>query len=86
MAKTTRPIRIIIPEEMKLTANEIISLEHTFKSQLQIVEKPGDVPLISSPINTAKLPVEVEMSTPVRRGIPRNTAKKSAKKKGKAKK
>jgi len=86
MAVRGRPIRIQIPEELRLTRNEIDSLARVFLEQLQIVEAPGDVTAVpSQPINTTKMAVEVELVGPrpirgVRRGPARKPAKKADKK------
>jgi hypothetical protein len=88
MAERQRPIRIQIPEELRLSENEIRSLERVFLEQLQIVEAPGDVPAVpSQPINTTKMAVEIELIETRQtraRQVARKASGKAAGKKGRA--
>jgi hypothetical protein len=76
MANKTRPIRILIPEELGITENEKDHLNRAFQLKLQDVVEPGDLgPLVGNPINTTRPPVEIEVI-----GRPMRASRKSAKK------
>lgn len=80
MVTKKRPIRIIIPEELRISQNERDHLKRAFQSRLLDVEEEGDLgPVIGTPINTTKLAVDVniEVVGPTIRTAGK-TAKKSA--------
>jgi hypothetical protein len=65
MAGKLRPIVIQIPEELRLTQNEIDHLEFAFRKELVEVDRPGDLgPVVGNPINTTRLAVDVQVVGP----------------------
>lgn len=82
MAERNRPISIQIPEEWALSEWEIQLLEHAFRSELAVVEPPGEPPRQDiTPINTTRIPVEVSVIGAKSAG--RKPGKKRGGKKGK---
>lgn len=80
MARRNRPISIQIPEEWQLSESEIKLLEHAFRSELAVVEAPGDPPMTEiTPINTTRIPVEISVVG----ASAKSSGKKSPKKAGK---
>lgn len=89
MATKVRPIRIEIPEEFQLQDDEILFLERAFRDRLALVEPPGPAPVPDPPINTTRLPLEIEVVSrsggKVRRTTGRAPTGGAAKKGGSAK-
>lgn len=89
MATKIRPILIEIPEELQLQDDEIRFLERAFRNDLALVEPPGPAPVPDPPVNTTRLPLEIEVVSRsggrVRRTRGRAPAAGAAKKGGAAK-
>lgn len=80
--KKGRPIRIEIPSELRLTRDQITSLDNVFENQLNLIEGPGPIDPAPFPgINTTKFAVEIDVIRPRRKPAKKKSKQPAAKKK-----